>query len=226
MSTSKWKEFTVLRKDYGDWKSDSSLQIYLTLLKNQIFKAIDELLKEKLIEDYHFLTHRDKNGMNLSGRKPGGLDFYILPTDESQLSKICEILDNCEIPTDYEDNNGDHSDTENVLKLNTELIRKIINQSNSPSVLRKTYSDLIDCLVFLLSKERQLSNLQVIVKKYGVPASFTELIEKIVNISINQTKPCNPKLFKDEIIHFLNNSIGMSGPDEIAFLRAKGLLSS
>lgn len=225
MKNSKWVVFTVPRKDFFNWESDSSLQTYIDLLKNQILPAIDELVNQELIENYHFLTHILENGMNLTGTKRGGLDFYILPIADNKLSRICEIVSGFGIPVDYENTNGDHLDTENVLKSNTEILRTAITRSETIPKLRQTYSHLFDCLTFFLYKNNSTSNLQEIIKKFNLSDDFNDLIQNIVNISLNQTKACSPEQFKGEILHFLNNSIGMSSEDEVIFITEKGFIS-
>lgn len=114
---SNWKQITIPRQ-FCSWHDKEGFKDYLDILKKSVFPAIDKLVSEELIDNYHFLNHSDT----------GGLDLRLSIVNEKNLQKIQEVLKKFELPDKLKDYGGDHQAILDVLKLNTEITRIAINQ--------------------------------------------------------------------------------------------------
>ena len=211
-----WIEITV-PWEYGSWLSSSKYTAYIAFLNSSVFPAIDRLREKELIVNYHFLNHKDENGLDLQKQGPGGIDIRLLVKDKSNLSIIQEILKEFGLPTKVKDYGGDHLDTQKVLRLITEIVRITIGQ------------EIKDIKEFFLHQQQYqkkiLKEASLSGKINNYPGKFLDtpiirkLISDIIKITISQTKfPNDMQSFFLEQQHYQNNAIGMTQKDEREFL--------
>jgi hypothetical protein len=151
MTKTIWKKITVPRNATCKWGSEQGFTDYIKLLKNSIFPAIDELISEKLIDNYHFMNHAN-------------FDLCISIFEEKYSKQVEKILAKYNLPQKLDARDEENKEIYDILNLNTQITRKVIEQ-------------------------------------------------KIKGI----------KELHQDVIHYQNNQIGMTTPDEINFLISEAL---
>lgn len=96
---------------------------YNNLLETSIFPSIDELTSKKLIDNYHFLSHSSNS-----------TDLRISISDKNKLPEIMKILKKFGISGELNEwGHGRLKVEDDILKLNTEITRLLLNHPSSGS---------------------------------------------------------------------------------------------
>lgn len=134
-----WRKIEITQEEKkAVWSSEEEFRKHVDLLKNTVFPVIDELLNKKLIENYHFLNYAP----------PQRLELRFLPVDESKFEGIKSVLKNHGLPEElkiYNENDSESQNTLDVLKLQTEMVRIVINQtkfSDAEGGIKRFYDEI------------------------------------------------------------------------------------